>query len=203
MRYFQGRVSKINFDVGLNRARRMGTPRSSNGFLSEKYGILSDKCCSLLARIAAPKAYSLRGLIILRVVRALPWRTEYSGRHLSPELFDDSGNLTEFRNRSMLASRLEEMHMRERTKRFAIALLMTTVDIALLDRYIGAIWQAWSEVLWSRGAFLLLLALLVASAAVLWIHVYYDLRQTMRERRDALSLKATSLPGDLRRDGDV
>ena len=96
MRYFQGRVSKINFDVGLNRARSMGTPRSSNGFVLEKYGILSDKCCSLLARIAAPKAYSLHGLIILRVVRALPWRTEYSGRHLSPELFDDSANLTEF-----------------------------------------------------------------------------------------------------------
>ena len=93
--------------------------------------------------------------------------------------------------------------MRERTKRFAIAVLMTTVDIALLDRYFGAIWRAWSEVLWIRGAFLLLLALLAASAAVLWIHVYYDLRQFQRERRDALSSRATSLPGELRRDGDV
>jgi len=93
--------------------------------------------------------------------------------------------------------------MRERTKRFAIAVLMTTVDIALLDRYIGAIWQAWSDVLWIRGAFLLLLVLLVASAAVLWIHVYYDLRQTIRERRGIRSLKATSIPGELRRDGDV
>ena len=103
----------------------------------------------------------------------------------------------------MLASRLEEVSMRERTKRFAIAVLMTTMDVALLERYFDAIWQAWSEVLWIRGAFLLLLALLAASAAVLWIHVYYDLRQTMHERRDALSLKATSLPGELRRDGDV
>ena len=93
--------------------------------------------------------------------------------------------------------------MRERTKRFAIAVLLTGVDAALLKRYFNVIWQAWSEVLWSRGAFLLLLALLVASAAVLWIHVYYDLRQTMRERRDALSLRTTSLPGELRRDRDV
>ena len=93
--------------------------------------------------------------------------------------------------------------MRERTKRFATAVLLTAIDVALLDRYFGAIWRAWSEVLWIRGAFLLLLALLGASAAVLWIHVYYDLRQFQHERRDALSLKATLLPGDLRRDGDV
>ena len=93
--------------------------------------------------------------------------------------------------------------MRERTKRFATAVLLTAIDVALLDRYFGAIWRAWSEVLWIRGAFLLLLALLGASAAVLWIHVYYDLRQMMRERSVASSLKTASLPGELRRDGDV
>jgi len=93
--------------------------------------------------------------------------------------------------------------MRERTKRFAIAVLLTAMDGALLDRYFGAIWQAWSEVLWIRGAFLLLLALLITSAAVLWIHVYYDLRQFQRERRGVLSLRAPSLPGELRRNGDV
>ena len=93
--------------------------------------------------------------------------------------------------------------MRERTKRVAIAVLLTAMDVALLNRYFGVLWQAWPEVLWIRGAFLLLLALLVASAAVLWIHVYYDLRQTMRERCVALSLRAAPRPGELRRDGDV
>lgn len=103
----------------------------------------------------------------------------------------------------MLASRWDEVRMRERTKRFVIAVLLTAIDVALLDRYFGVIWHTWSGDPWGRGAFLLLLALLVASAAVLWIHVYYDLRQFQRERRGALSLKATSLPGELRRGGDV
>ena len=58
--------------------------------------------------------------------------------------------------------------MRERTKRVAIAVLLTAMDVALLDRYFGVLWQAWSKVLWIRGGFLLLLALLVASASVLW-----------------------------------
>lgn len=93
--------------------------------------------------------------------------------------------------------------MRERTKRLAITVLLTSVDATLLQKYFSVIWRTGSPDPWSRGAFLLLLFLLAASAGVLWIHVYYDLRQTMRERRDAGSLKATSIPGALRRDGDV
>ena len=103
----------------------------------------------------------------------------------------------------MLASRLEELHMREREKRFAITVLLTGVDAALLKRYFNVLWHTWSIDPWIRGTFLLLLALLAASAAVLWVHVYCDLRQFQRERRDALSSRATSLPGELRRDGDV
>ena len=93
--------------------------------------------------------------------------------------------------------------MRERTKRLAITVLLTGVDAALLDRYFGVIWQTWSGDPWGRGAFLLLLALLVVSAAVLWMHVYYDLRQTVRERWFAPSFKAATSRGGLRRDGDV
>ena len=93
--------------------------------------------------------------------------------------------------------------MPERTKRFAITVLLTGVDAALLDRYFGLIWQTWSMDPWGQGAFLLLLALLAASASVLWIHVYYGLRETMRERCVALSLKTATIPGALRRDGDV
>lgn len=103
----------------------------------------------------------------------------------------------------MLASRWEEVHMRERDKRFAITVLLTGVDAALLKKYFGVTWHTWSMDPWSREAFLLLLALLAASAAVLWIHVYYDLRQTMRERCVAPSLKTATSSGELRRDGDV
>ena len=93
--------------------------------------------------------------------------------------------------------------MRDRAKRLGLTALLTGVDAALLDRYFGLIWQTWSGDPWGRGAFLLLLVLLVVSAAVLWIHVYYDLRQTMRERCVALSLEAAPRPGELRRDSDV
>ena len=93
--------------------------------------------------------------------------------------------------------------MRERTKRLAITALLTGVDAALLNKYFSVIWHTWSMDPWSRGAFLLLLALLAASASVLWIHVYYGLRETMRERCVALSLKTATIPGALRRDGDV
>ena len=93
--------------------------------------------------------------------------------------------------------------MRGRAKRLAIAVLLTGTDAALFDRYFGAVWLIWSADLWLCGAFLLLLVLWAASAAVLWIHVYYDLRQTMRERCVALSLEAAPRPGELRRDRDV
>ena len=93
--------------------------------------------------------------------------------------------------------------MRDRANRLGITVLLTGVDAALLDRYFGLIWQTWSGDPWGRGAFLLLLALLVVSAVVLWIHVYYDLRQTMRERRVAPFFKAATSRGALRRDGDV
>ena len=93
--------------------------------------------------------------------------------------------------------------MRERDKRFAITVLLTGVDAALLHKYFRMIWHTWSMDPWSRGAFLLLLALLVVSAAVLWIHVYYDLRQTMREQCAAVSLTEAPNPGELRRDSDV
>ncbi len=93
--------------------------------------------------------------------------------------------------------------MRERTKRFVITVLLTGVDAALLNKCFSVIWHTWSMDPWSRGAFLLLLALLAASAAVLWIHVYYDLRQTMRERCVAPFFETATSPGESRRDSDV
>lgn len=103
----------------------------------------------------------------------------------------------------MLASRWEEVNMRERVKQFAIAVLLTGTDAALFDRYFGAVWPIRSADPRLCGAFLLLLVLWAASAAVMWIHVYYDLRQTLRERCVALSLEAARRHGELRRDGDV
>ena len=93
--------------------------------------------------------------------------------------------------------------MRDRAKRFGITVLLTGTDAALFDRYFGAVWPIWSADPWLCGAFLLLLVLWAVSAAVLWIHVYYDLRQTMREQCAAVSLTEAANPGELRRDRDV
>jgi hypothetical protein len=93
--------------------------------------------------------------------------------------------------------------MRERVKRFALAATLTALDIAVAENFVGVIWQAWSEVLWIRQVILLLLGVWVASATVMWILVYYDLRQTLNDRRIVLSMGPSSMAGELGRDGDV
>jgi hypothetical protein len=87
--------------------------------------------------------------------------------------------------------------MQERAKRLGIAILLTAVDVIAFNSYSGAIWQVWGRDPWAKAALLGLLALWIVSAAVLWIHVSYDLRQTLRERYRAMA------PNELRRDSDV
>src|SRR5260370_7034348 len=76
----------------------------------------------------------------------------------------------------MLASRSEEVLMRERLKRLLLATSLTVLDIALAEKSAGVIWWAWSGVLWIREGILLFLGVWVASAAVLWAHVYFGFR---------------------------
>ena len=93
--------------------------------------------------------------------------------------------------------------MGDRTTRFWVAVLLTGMDIAVFQHFLGVIWQAWPGVEWIRMVLLSTLALWAGSAAVLWLHVYYDLRQLLYERRIARTLNVAPLPAELREDSDV
>ena len=93
--------------------------------------------------------------------------------------------------------------MGDRTTRFWVAVLLTGMDVAVLQHFFGVIWLAWSGVEWIRVVLLLTLALWTGSAAVLWLHVYYDLRQLLYEKRSARTLNVAPMPAVLREDSDV
>jgi hypothetical protein len=94
-------------------------------------------------------------------------------------------------------------HMGDRTTRFWVAVLLTGMDIAVFQHFFGVIWLTWSGVEWIRMVLLSTLALWAGSAAVLWLHIYYDLRHLLYERRSARTLNVASIPADLREDSDV
>jgi hypothetical protein len=93
--------------------------------------------------------------------------------------------------------------MGDRTTRFGVAVLLTGMDVAVFQHFFGVIWQAWPGVEWIRLVLLFTLALWAGSAAVLWLHVYYDLRQLLYERRSARTLNLAPMPAELREDSDV
>jgi uncharacterized membrane protein YdbT with pleckstrin-like domain len=93
--------------------------------------------------------------------------------------------------------------MQERAKRLAIAVVLTVVDFVTFNSYSGVIWQTWGQDSWAKAALLGLLALWIVSAVVLWIHVSYDLRQTLHERDLALARDPAMARRGLRRDSDV
>lgn len=93
--------------------------------------------------------------------------------------------------------------MQERAKRLAIAVVLTTADIAIFHSYSGVIWQTWCQEPWAKAAFLAILTLWIASAVVIWGHVSNDLRQTLRELELARSRDLLLAPKDRRRDSDV
>jgi len=93
--------------------------------------------------------------------------------------------------------------MVERANRFAIAVLLTTMAAAILERCLGSLLRTWSHASCRNPALLGLPALWAKSAAVLWVHVYHDFRQTVKERESARSPASAPMAGELRRDGDV
>ena len=113
------------------------------------------------------------------------------------------GNLTEFRNRTMLAPRLREVHVREARKNLAIAVVMMVADAAVVVWYGGVIWQALSPIIWSRVLILLLAALRALSLARIWARAIYSLRQRSRSRSFEVTPGTAITSIDLRRDGDV
>ena len=84
--------------------------------------------------------------------------------------------------------------MRGRTKRLAIAVALTIVDVAVANYYCCVIWQTFAQYQFARAAMLGLLSIWVASAVVIWLHVAYDLRQ---------ALDAATASTEAGRDGNV
>jgi hypothetical protein len=111
--------------------------------------------------------------------------------------------LTEFRNRTMLAPRLREVHVREARKNLAIAVVMTVADAAVVVWYGGVIWQALSPIIWSRVLILLLAALRALSLARIWARAIYSLRHTTGSRSFDFTSGAAITSIDLRGEGDV
>ena len=93
--------------------------------------------------------------------------------------------------------------MRERTKRLAIAFVLTLTDVAIFNLYAGDIWQVWGHNPLAQFDLLALLALWVSSAAVIWFHISNDLRETLRELNPPLSQDPVLDPSEPRRDSDV
>ena len=93
--------------------------------------------------------------------------------------------------------------MGNRTTRLWIAILLAGMDIAIFEHSFTAIWLVWSGIGWIRVASVLVLAVWAGSAAVLWLHVYYDLRQVLCDRHGSFKLNPPNMSKELGMDGDV
>jgi hypothetical protein len=93
--------------------------------------------------------------------------------------------------------------MRGRPRRLDIAVVLSIVDVAACNYYCQFIWQAFARDLFAKGALIGLLCLWIASAAVIWLHVAYDLRQALRERDYWLALDAATTSTEAGRDSNV
>ena len=93
--------------------------------------------------------------------------------------------------------------MTARTKRLAIAVVLTIVDIAAFNYYCGVIWQVYVRYLFAKAALLGLLCFWAASAVVIWLHVLYDFRQILGERDAGLAFSSEIRPPEFGRDSNV
>ncbi|MHB1698531.1 MAG: hypothetical protein ACYCSN_00105 [Acidobacteriaceae bacterium] len=78
--------------------------------------------------------------------------------------------------------------MADRTSRLWVAILITVMDVTVFERFFTITWLALSSVLWTRVVLSLMLTAWTGSAAVIWLHVYYDVRHLLYERRPAAAL---------------
>ena len=81
--------------------------------------------------------------------------------------------------------------------------VLTVADVPVLNIYFGAICQARGWNPRAKAGLLAHLAVWIASAIVLWIHVSDDLRRPLRERAVALSCGPWPDSSELRRVSDV
>lgn len=82
--------------------------------------------------------------------------------------------------------------MVERKTYLTIALLLTVLDAVVVLRYGGAIWTAWSGVVWIRLRMLLLAVLSATSLANVWTQAIYGLDRALDGRPSALALSVAA-----------
>jgi len=84
-----------------------------------------------------------------------------------------------------------------------IALLLTILDAVVVLRYGGAIWTAWSGVVWIRLRMLLLAALSATSLANVWAQAIYGLGRALDGKPSALALTTAANRAERQGEGDV
>ena len=93
--------------------------------------------------------------------------------------------------------------MAERKAYLTIALLLTILEASWFCDYGGAIWTAWSGVVWIRLRMLLLAALSATSLANVWAQAIYGLGQARHDRRSAPALSVAANRTEPQGEGDV
>jgi len=91
----------------------------------------------------------------------------------------------------------------ERKTYFTIALLLTILDAVVVLRYGGAIWTAWSGVVWIRLRMLLLAALSATSLANVWAQAIYGLGRALEGKPSSLALSVAANRAEPQGEGDV
>lgn len=93
--------------------------------------------------------------------------------------------------------------MGERARGFAIAVLITTLDVVVVSCYGPAIWQAWGATPWLRVVLLLLAGTGAFTLADIWACTvrYFTKRQPLMEIDDGKT--ANSFQSNALEDADV
>jgi hypothetical protein len=81
--------------------------------------------------------------------------------------------------------------MKERTRRLAIAFVLTIANVAVFKSYAREIWQIFGQKPLAEFDLIALLGLWVSSAGVIWFHISNDVRETFRQLNRALSRDIT------------
>jgi hypothetical protein len=100
----------------------------------------------------------------------------------------------------MLHSQLEVELMRDRIVRAGITIVLTLVGVTLFATWLPGVWLALADQFWTKAVMVFGIALWTASAGVMWLHVWYDARATIRARSLRSSFRIAAIP---RRDFDV
>jgi hypothetical protein len=103
----------------------------------------------------------------------------------------------------MLAPRLKEVHVDERTRWIGVAVSVTALDAVVVTCYGGVVWKAFAVVIWSKLLLLLLAAVWATTLLHIWSYACSHLRGAIREGRIAVSTAVNGLSAELTEEIDV